>query len=107
MFRLRTMTTALRNFHTSSAKLHDAAIVGLHADGQLLVPRSIAANGKDSLTTILKAAGAKGKAGESRVFYGDFGLGSEVQKVAVVGLGKQGTSAAAKDRVRAAVSFLL
>ncbi|KAF9296860.1 bleomycin hydrolase [Linnemannia elongata] len=104
MFRLRTMTTALRNFHTSSAKLHDAAIVGLHADGQLLVPRSIAANGKDSLTTILKAAGAKGKAGESRVFYGDFGLGSEVQKVAVVGLGQQGTSAAAKDRVRAAVA---
>ncbi|KAF9437124.1 bleomycin hydrolase [Entomortierella beljakovae] len=104
MFRIRTVARAVRGFHTSSSLLHDSAIVGLHADGQLLAPRSIAAEGKDALSSLIKAAGSKGKAGESRVFYGNFGLGSDIQKVAVVGLGKQGTSAAAKNRVRMAVA---
>ncbi|KAG0348541.1 bleomycin hydrolase, partial [Gamsiella multidivaricata] len=106
MFRIRAITKAVRTrtFHTSSTQLHDAAIVGLHVDGQLLMPRSIAADGKESLTSLVKAAGVKGKAGESRVLYGNFGLGSDIQKVAVVGLGKQGTSAAAKDRIRMAVA---
>ncbi|KAI8604325.1 cytosol aminopeptidase family, catalytic domain-containing protein [Dissophora ornata] len=104
MFHIRTVARAARGFHTSPAKLHDAAIIGLHADGQLLVPRSIAADGQEALNSLVKAAGAKGKAGESRVLYGNFGLGSNIQKVAVVGLGKQGTSAAAKDRVRMAAA---
>ncbi|KAF9165654.1 bleomycin hydrolase [Mortierella sp. AD011] len=104
MFRIRTVTRAVRGFHTTSAQLHDSAIIGLHADGQLLVPRTIAAEGKDTLTGLVKTTGFKGKAGESRVLYGNFGLGSDIEKVAVVGLGKQGASAAAKNRVRMAVA---
>ncbi|KAG0199724.1 bleomycin hydrolase [Mortierella sp. GBA30] len=104
MFRLRAVTKAIRGFHTSPARLHDSVIVGLHADGQLLVPHSIAPQGTENLSSLVKAAGAKGKTGESFVFYGDFGLGEDVRKVAVVGLGSPGTSAAAKDRVRAAVA---
>jgi hypothetical protein len=103
MFRINTVTRTIRGFHSTASKLHDAAVLGLHADGQLLVPNSIAATGKENLSNLIKAAGAKGKSGESRVFYGDFGLGSDIQKVAVVGLGQQGTSAAAKDRIRMAV----
>ncbi|KAI1318129.1 bleomycin hydrolase [Mortierella claussenii] len=104
MFRIRTAARAVRSFHSSPTYFHDAAILGLHSDGQLLVPRSIAAEGKESLQGLVKSAGAKGKSGESRVLYGNFGLGSDIQKVAIVGLGKQGTSAAAKDRVRMAVA---
>lgn len=106
MFRIRAVTRAVRvqrGFHTRSLNLHDAAVVGLHSDGQLLAPRSMTDDGKEALNTLVKAAGVKGKASESRVLYGNFGLGSDIQKVAVVGLGKQGTSAAAKDRVRMAV----
>ncbi|KAF9988996.1 bleomycin hydrolase [Mortierella antarctica] len=104
MFSVRAVTRAIRGFHSSPARFHDSVIVGLHADGQLLVPHSIAPAGTENLTSLVKAAGAKGKTGESFVFYGDFGLGSDVRKVAVVGLGKPGTTAAAKDRVRAAVA---
>ncbi|KAF9362499.1 bleomycin hydrolase [Mortierella sp. NVP85] len=107
MFRLRAVTRAVRvqrGFHSTPINLHDAAVIGLHSDGQLLAPRSMTDDGKEALNTLVKAAGAKGKAGESRVLYGNFGLGSEIQKVAVVGLGKQGTTAAAKDRVRMAVA---
>ncbi|KAG0308480.1 bleomycin hydrolase [Dissophora globulifera] len=104
MFRIRAVTKAVRGFHTSTAQLHDSAIFGLYADGQLLLPLSTPEAGKETLNSLVKAAGAKGIAGESRVLYGNFGLGSDIQKVAVVGLGKQGTSAAAKDRVRMAVA---
>ncbi|KAF9580581.1 bleomycin hydrolase [Lunasporangiospora selenospora] len=105
MFRIRTASRALRSFHSSTARWHDSVVVGLHSDGQLLSPRAMAAGqGKESLEVLLKASGSKGKAGESRVFYGDFGLGPDVKKIAVVGLGKQGTSALAKDRVRMAVA---
>jgi len=105
MFRINTAARAIRGFHSTATRLHDAAVLGLHADGQLLVPNSIAASGKENLSNLIKAAGSKGKSGESRVFYGDFGLGSDIQKVAVVGLGQQGTSAAAKDRIRMAVGL--
>ncbi|KAG0227221.1 cytosol aminopeptidase family, catalytic domain-containing protein [Mortierella sp. GBAus27b] len=107
MFRIRAITRAIRvqrGFHSTSSNLHDAAVVGLHSDGQLLVPRSITDDGRQTLNTLVQAAGVKGKTGESRVLYGNFGLGSDIQKVAVVGLGKQGASAAAKDRVRMAVA---
>ncbi|KAF9305743.1 bleomycin hydrolase [Mortierella antarctica] len=104
MLRIRTVTKAVRGFHSTTAQLHDAAIIGLSTDGQLLVPRTIAAAAKENLSAQVKAAGSKGKAGESRVLYGDFGLGADVRKVAVVGLGKQGSSNAAKDRIRMAVA---
>ncbi|KAF9188074.1 bleomycin hydrolase [Haplosporangium sp. Z 767] len=104
MFRIRSLTRSVRGFHTSSPRLHDSVIVGLHADGKMLLPHSITTNGAESLSKLVQAAGAKGKAGESLLFYGDFGLGSDIRKVAVVGLGKPGTSALAKDRVRGAVA---
>ncbi|KAG0069382.1 bleomycin hydrolase [Podila epicladia] len=104
MLRIRSVTKAVRRFHSTPAQLHDAAIIGLSTDGQLLVPRTIAAAAKENLSAQVKTAGSKGKAGESRVLYGDFGLGTDVRKVAVVGLGKQGSSNAAKDRVRMAVA---
>ncbi|KAF9918479.1 bleomycin hydrolase [Lobosporangium transversale] len=109
MFRIHTATKVLRvgcgrGFHNTVSQFFDSAIIGLHADGQLLIPRSIASDGKEALAALVKSAGVKGKAGESRVLYGNFGLGSDIQKVAVVGLGKQGTSAAAKDRVRMAAA---
>ncbi|KAG0345023.1 bleomycin hydrolase [Podila humilis] len=105
MLRIRTVTKkAVRGFHSSAAQLTDSAIIGLSTDGQLLVPRTLPSTSKETLSSLAKLAGMKGKAGESRVLYGDFGLGSDIRQVAIVGLGKQGSSNAAKDRVRMAVA---
>ncbi|KAF9167891.1 bleomycin hydrolase [Actinomortierella ambigua] len=96
---------ALRFMSTSRPALHDSAVIGLFSNGQLAgLPRSAAATAKTALEEELARVGLKGKSGEAKIVYGNFGLGAEIKKVALVGLGQQGATNAAKDRVRMAVA---
>ncbi|KAG0224617.1 bleomycin hydrolase [Actinomortierella wolfii] len=96
---------AIRFMSTSRPALHDSAVIGLFSNGQLAgLPRSASASAKSALEEELARIGLKGKAGEAKIVYGNFGLGSEIKKVALVGLGQNGATNAAKDRVRMAVA---